>query len=167
MYTPDQMREVLINQYGYTLDDIPLSLGGLCDPTIDGDIRFQTCLSTVTNPQSICYSYYSLEYQPITTKSSSNILFFNTDHHSHHPQKQETSSSTATTTTTSSPTSLVAIVALRRHHDSSSQAARAPKRESSSSSDSEKRLRSNDSPIEEDPTCINLLTYIPQEIPFE
>jgi len=166
MYTPDQMREVLINQYGYSLNDIPISLGGLCDPTVDGDIRYQTCLSTVTNSQSICYPYYSLDYQSITTKSSSNILFFNTDHHHHHHKNEEPSSST--TTTSSSPTSLVAIVALKRNHESSSSSqSRVPKRESSSSNDSEKRRRSNDSLIEEKPSSLNPLTYIPQEISFE
>jgi hypothetical protein len=116
MYTPDQMREVLTTQYNYPLDDIPITLGGLFDPTVNGEIRYQTCFSTVTNSQSISNPYYSLDHQPITTKSSSNILFFNPDHHHHHHhQNQET-----TATTPTSPTSLVAIVALRRHHDSSS-----------------------------------------------
>jgi hypothetical protein len=164
MYTPDQMREVLTNQYGYSLNDIPVSLGGLCDPTINGDIRYETCLSTVTNSQSICYQYYSLDYQPIAIKSSSNILFFNPDHHHHH-QNQDTSSTT-TTTTTASPPKLVAVVALRRHHESSSQV-RVQKRESSSSSDSEKRRRSNENYLEEEPSSIHPLTYIPQEISFE
>jgi hypothetical protein len=161
MSTPDQMREVLTNQYGYLLESIPLSLGGLLDPTLNGDSRYQMCLAIVTNSESICYSYYSPDYQPITAKSTSNILFFNTDHH--HQQKQDTTSS-STTPRTSSPTSLVAIVALRRNHESQ---ARVRKRESSSSTDSEKRRRSNDSIIEEEPPTINSLTYIPQEIPFE
>jgi len=158
MHSPDQMREILINQYNYSLNHIPISLGGLFDPTIDGDNRYQTCVSTVTNSQSICYPYYSLDYQPITTKSSSNILFFNTDYHHHN---QDTTASTI-----SSPTSLVAIVALRRNPESSSHP-RTRKRESSSSSDSEKRRRSNGSLIEEEPFPINSMTYIPQEITFE
>jgi hypothetical protein len=159
MHSPDQMREILINQYNYSLNHIPISLGGLFDPTIDGDNRYQTCVSTVTNSQSICYPYYSLDYQPITTKSSSNILFFNTDYHHHHNQD-------TTASTISSPTSLVAIVALRRNPESSSHP-RTRKRESSSSSDSEKRRRSNGSLIEEEPFPINSMTYIPQEITFE
>jgi hypothetical protein len=161
MYTPDQMREVLTTQYNYPLDDIPITLGGLFDPTLNGEIRYQTCFSTVTNSQSISYPYYSLDHQPITTKSSSNILFFNPDHHHHHHQNQET-----TATTPTSPTSLVAIVALRRHHDSSSRN-RVQKRESSSSNDSEKRRRSNESLIEEELPSFNPFSYIPQEISFE
>lgn len=159
MHSPDQMREILTNQYNYSLENIPISLGGLFDPTIDGDNRYQTCFSTVTNSQSICYPYYSLDYQPITTKSSSNILFFNTDHHHHHNTNNNQNQDT---------TSLVAIVALRRNNpESSSSHPRTRKRESSTSSDSEKRRRSNGSLIEEEPFAINSLTYIPQEIPFE
>ena len=156
MQSPDQMRDILTNQCNYPVENVPVSLGGLSDPAMDSHNRYQTCLSTVTNPQSICYPYYSVDYQPNTTKSSSNILFFNPDHHHHNNQNQDT--------TPTSPTSLVAIVALRRNNAESS---RIRKRESSSSSDSEKRRRSNGSIIEEEPSAINSLTYIPQEIPFE
>jgi hypothetical protein len=67
------MREYLATQYGYSLDNIPYSLGGTFDPVISGNIRYQICLSKVTNNQSICYPYYSPDYQPIPTKSISNI----------------------------------------------------------------------------------------------
>ncbi|CAF0868857.1 unnamed protein product [Rotaria sp. Silwood1] len=171
MYTPDQMRDVLITHNGYSLDDIPISLGGSLDPTLDGNIRYQTCLSTVTDSQSICHSYYSLDCQPVTTKATSNIIFYNTDHHHHHHQNQETTSTlSSTTASTTSPRSLVAIVALRRHHESSSSSlskVRVRKRESSSSSDSDKRRRSSESIIQEEPSIMNSLTYIPQEISFE
>ncbi|CAF0939529.1 unnamed protein product [Adineta steineri] len=175
MYTPDQMRDVLLSQYGHSLDDIPITLGGLFDPSANGDNRYQICLSSVTNSQSICFPYYSLDYQPITTKSTSNILFFNTDHHHLHHQNQNqdtlltlpTPSSSSTTKTTSPQPALVAIVALRRNHETTSHV-RVRKRESSSSSDSEKRRRgSNESLIEEKSTTLNLLSYIPHEIPSE
>ncbi|CAF0931924.1 unnamed protein product [Rotaria sordida] len=168
MYTSDQMRDVLITHYNYSLDDIPISLGGSLDPTLNGNNRYQTCLSTVTNSQSICHSYYSLDYQPKTT--TSNILFFNTDHHHHHHQNQDTSSTLSSTITTTSPKSLVAIVALRRNHESSSSSSsqiRVRKRESSSSSDTDKRLRSNENSIEEESPIIKPLTYIPQEISID
>lgn len=155
------MREVLINQYGYSLNDIPVSLGGSCDPTADADVRYQACLSTVTNSQSICYPYYTQEYQAPTTRSNRNILFLNTDHHPHHHSNQETSSLTSPSTV-SSPNKIFAIVTLRKNHDSSQTSAR--KRESSSSNDSEKRHRTNDSIIEEEPSPLNPLTIIPQEI---
>jgi hypothetical protein len=160
MHSPDQMRDILTNQYNYSLDNIPVSLSGSSDPTIDGDNRYQICFSTVTNSQSICYPYYSLDFQSITPKSSSNILFFNTDHHHHNNNQNQDAAG-------SSPTSLVAIVALRRNNPESSSHPRTRKRESSSSSDSEKRRRSNGSLIEEEPFGINSLTYIPQEITFE
>ena len=83
MLTVDQMRDRLSTQYGYSPDTIPISLGGSFDPTVHGRNRYEKCLEKVTNPQSICHSYYSLTYQPFTTKSSSNILFFNPDHHHH------------------------------------------------------------------------------------
>jgi hypothetical protein len=73
LYSVDQMREYLATQYGYSLDNIPYSLGGTFDPVISGNIRYQICLSKVTNNQSICYPYYSPDYQPIPTKSISNI----------------------------------------------------------------------------------------------
>lgn len=132
MLKTDQMREYLSTQYAYSLENIPVTLGGSFDPTLNGQERYRTCHAIVTNPQSICSPFYSLEYQPITTKSSSNILFFNTDHH-----QTETSKS------------LVAIVALRRNQDSSSTGNRPVKRESSPSTDSEKRRRSNESLTEE------------------
>ena len=162
MCSSDQLREYLINEFKYSMEDIPLSLGGLTDPTIDGDTRYQHCLATVTNPQSICSSYYSVDCQPVTSKSSSNILFFNADHHHHNQHSNQD-------TTVATP-SLVAIVALRRNPDGSQ--SRIRKRESSSSTDSEKRRRSNGSPIEEEeqvtsPFLNDLLNYIPQEISLE
>jgi hypothetical protein len=160
MYTPDQIRECLTTQYGYSLDSIPISFGGSFDPVLDGDTRCENCLLIVKNPQSICYPYYSADCQPATTKPTRNILFFNTEHQ----DGKKSIVSSSTTTTTNSQASLVAIVALRRHHDSSSQI-RVRKRESStSSSDSEKRRRSNDSLIEEEPRVVTSLTYIPTEI---
>lgn len=162
MCSPDQLREYLINELKYPMEDIPLSIGGLSDPTIDGDTRYQHCLATVTNPQSICSLYYSMDCQPITSKSSSNILFFNADHHHHNQHSNQD-------TTVATP-SLVAIVALRRNPDGSQ--SRIRKRESSSSTDSEKRRRSNGSPIEEEEQATSHflndpLSYIPQEISFE
>ncbi|CAF2391402.1 unnamed protein product [Rotaria sp. Silwood2] len=169
MYTPDQMRDVLITHYGYLLDDVPISLGGSLNPTLSGNTRYQTCLSTVNDSQSICHSYYSLDCQPITTKTTSSIKFIKTDYHHH--QNQDTASilsSTTTASTTTSPRSLVAIVTLRRHHESSSSSqVRVRKRESSSSSNSDKRRRSNESLIEEEPPIMKSLTYIPQEISIE
>lgn len=163
MCSPDQLREYLINELKYPMEDIPLSIGGLSDPTIDGDTRYQHCLATVTNPQSICSLYYSMDCQPITSKSSSNILFFNADHHHHNNQHSNQDTTVATP-------SLVAIVALRRNPDGSQ--SRIRKRESSSSTDSEKRRRSNGSPIEEEEQATShflndQLSYIPQEISFE
>ena len=164
MYTPEQMLDVLTTHYGYSLDDLPISLGGSHNQTFNNHNHYQECLSTVTDPRSICYPYYTLDTRPLTAKPTSNILFFNTDHH----HKKKETSSTSAATTTSSSTSLVAIVALRRNHDSSSTQVRARKRESSSSTDDgEKRRRSNESLIEEEPPISNALTYIPQEIPFE
>lgn len=162
MYSIDQMRDVLMTHYEYSLDDLPTSLGGLFDPTIDGENRYQTCLSTVTNSQSICYSFYSLDHQPITTKATSNILFFNQDHHFHNQNQDSGAMATSSTSTTVSTPSLLAIVALRRNPESSQ--IRSRKRESSSSTDSEKRRRSNESLIEEEPPTVKSGNYIPQEI---
>jgi hypothetical protein len=80
LYSVDQMREYLTTQYGYSSDNIPISLGGTFDPILSGHIRYQICSSKVTNNQSICYPYYSRDYQPLTTKSTSNILFFHIKH---------------------------------------------------------------------------------------
>lgn len=160
MCSPDQMREYLTKENKYSLETIPISLGGLSDPTMDGDSRYQHCYTVVTNSQSICHPYYSLDFQPIAAKASSNILFFNADHHHHHNHANQD--------TTAATPSLVAIVALRRNPDGSQ--SRIRKRESSSSTDSEKRRRSNGSPIEEEQAtaCFNNLpTHIPQEISFE
>jgi hypothetical protein len=154
LYSVDQMRDYLITQYGYSLDNIPISLGGSFDPVLSSNIRHQQCLSKVTNSQSICYSYYSPHYQPLTTKSPSNILFYNTDHHNQ-------DKSVASTTVSTTP-SLVAIVALRRHNESSSQL-RVRKRESSSSSDNDKRHRSNESLIEEESPINNSSSYLRKE----
>ncbi|CAF3337672.1 unnamed protein product [Rotaria socialis] len=167
MHSADQMRDVLITHYGYSLNDLPTSLGGSFDAIIDGDNRYQTCLSTIMDSQSICHSYYSLDYQPVTAKPTSNILFFNTDHYHHNQNQDATSSQTPTASVVSSPSkSLVAIVQLRRNHDlsASSSQIRGRKRESSSSTDSEKRRRSNESLIEEEPPKMRSLIYIPQEI---
>ncbi|CAF3303205.1 unnamed protein product [Rotaria socialis] len=167
MHSADQMRDVLITHYGYSLNDLPTSLGGSFDAIIDGDNRYQTCLSTIMDSQSICHSYYSLDYQPVTAKPTSNILFFNTDHYHHNQNQDATSSQTPTASVVSSPSkSLVAIVQLRRNHDSSASSSqiRGRKRESSSSTDSEKRRRSNESLIEEEPPKMRSLIYIPQEI---
>ncbi|CAF1611203.1 unnamed protein product [Adineta ricciae] len=166
MCTPEQMREFLQNHSNYSLENIPIALGGLYDPAHHGDNRYQICLSTVTNSQSICFPYYSLDSQ---TKSTSNILFFNPDHHHAHKNQDTTNTtpSSSTTKTTSPQASLVAIVALRRHRDSTSHV-RTRKRESSSSSDGEKRKRgSNESLLEEEPPVIASQLPIPQDISLE
>ena len=141
VYSAEQMREYLTTQCSYTPESIPTAIGGLLDPIVHGEARYQTCSSIVTDPHSTCSCYYSTEYQPLASKSSSNTLFFNDDHqhNGHESVKSENSSVTA---------SLLALVALRRNPGSTSQV-RARKRESSSSSDSEKRRRSNESLIEE------------------
>lgn len=139
MFSKDQMKEYLSTQYGYSLENIPLTLGGSFEPTTVGEERYKSCYTTVKDSRSACSSYYTLEHQPINPKSSSNILYFNTDHHHSDASK-----------------SLVAIVALRRNHDVSSSGMNRPqKRESSASSDSEKRRRSNESLIEENDDEIN------------
>ena len=135
MVNREEMKEYLSTQYAYEMENIPMTLGGSYDPTINGQERYKSCQEIVTNPQSICSPFYSLEYQPLTTKPSSNILFFNADHHPSDTTK-----------------SLVAIVALRRNQDASSTGNRPQKRESSPSTDSEKRRRSNESLAEEDET---------------
>jgi hypothetical protein len=139
------MRDYLIAEYGYSLDAIPISLGGTFDPIVSGNIRYQICLSKVTNSQSICSPYYSSDNQTLTRKSSSNILYY----------KQEKSIVSSTTTGISSPSSLLALVSLRRDYESPSQI-RIRKRESSSSFDNDKRRRSNESLIEEEPPTITI-----------
>ena len=125
MQTVDQMREYLINQYGYSSEDIPLSFGGSFDPSVHGHARYQTCLSVVTNSRSICSTYYSLDYQSTSkTKSMSSALF-------HHSDRQE-----------SIAASLLSFVSLDRTADKSVNN-HPRKRESSASSDNEKRRRSN------------------------
>ncbi len=151
LFSSDEMREYLTTQYGYSLDTIPVSLGGTFDPILTGNIRYQICLSKVTNSQSICYPYYSLDNQSLTRKSLNNILYYNTDYHN-----QEKSIVSSTTTAMASPSSLLALVSLRRHYESPSQL-RIRKRESSSPADNDKRRRSNESLIEEEESSSSLL----------
>jgi len=152
------MREYLTSEYGYSLDTIPISLGGTFDPVISGNIRYQMCLTKVTNNQSICYSYYTLDNQPIRRKSPNNILFYNTDH-----SNKEKSIVSSATISMPSPSSLLALISLRRNHDSPSQI-RLRKRESSSPTDYDKRQRSNESLIEEEePPAANTSALLREE----
>lgn len=138
------MRDYLTEQCGFSLDIVPISLGGTFDPIPTGPIRYQMCLSKVTNNQSICYPYYTQEKQLLTKKSSSNILYYNTDHNN-----QDKSIASSATTAMSSPSSLLAFVSLKRNSQSPSQM-RTRKRESSSSFDYDKRQRSNESLIDDE-----------------
>jgi hypothetical protein len=156
------MREYLTTQYGYSLDTIPISLGGTFDPILSGNIHYQICLSKVTNSQSICYPYYSLDNQLLTTKSSNhNILFDNNDHHN-----QEKSIVSSTTTAMPSPSSLLALVSFRRDYESPSEI-RIRKRESSSSIDNDKRRRSNESLIDEESPTVNTTSSLLQKEIFD
>ncbi|CAF5171737.1 unnamed protein product, partial [Rotaria sp. Silwood1] len=89
------------------------------------------CLSKVTNNHSICYSYYSLDYQPMTTKSTNDNFLFDSGHYN-----QDKSIISSKTITTPSPSSLVRLVSSKRNNESllSSQV-RMRKRESSLSND--------------------------------
>lgn len=133
------MCECLTNEYGYSLDLVPLSLHGTYDPQSNATIRYETCLSTVTNSQSICYSYYSLDCQPMSTNSTNDNFL---------PYGRPTSL-LKTNSPHSTSSSILRFVSARRSHESSSQN-RMRKRESSSSSDNDKRQRSNESLIEEE-----------------
>ncbi|CAF2520202.1 unnamed protein product [Rotaria sp. Silwood2] len=160
-FTVDQIRECLTTEYGYSLDNIPISLGGTYDPIINGEIRYQMCLSKVTNTHSICYPYYSLDYQPMTTKSTNDNFLLDSGH-----CYQDKSIVSLKTTTTPSPSSLVRLVSSRRNYESSSSSLshiRMRKRESSLSNDHDKRRRSNESLIEEEPPTINLSSMSRQE----
>ncbi|CAF1085029.1 unnamed protein product [Rotaria sordida] len=151
--TVDQIRERLTTQYGYSLDNIPISLGGTYDPMVNSRSRYQICLSKVINNHSICYPYYSLDYQPMTTKSMNDNFVFNNNHHNH--DKSSFSLKTTTTTTTTSPSSLIRFVSSRRNNESLTEV-RMRKRESSLSNDHDKRRRSNESLlIEEESPTIN------------
>ena len=133
-------------QYGYSSDVIPISLGGTFDPALSDNIRYQICLSKVTNPQSTCSPYYSSDYHPLTTKNSGNMLYFNPDH--------DKSVNASRPKGSSSSSSLVAIVSLKSNQEtvslSSAAQNRVHKRESSSSIDLDKRQRSSESLIEEE-----------------
>jgi hypothetical protein len=142
------MREYLLNEYGYSLDTIPISLGGTFNPVISGNIRYQICLSRVTNNQSICYPYYTIDNQTMRRKSPNN----NDAHH----RIKEKSVISSTKTSMPSPSSLFALFPLRRSSDSPAEI-RLRKRESSSSTDFDKRQRSNESLIEEEESPVNIL----------
>ncbi len=148
MCSTEQMCEHLITQFGYTLDNIPISLGGTFNPIDSGTVRYQICLSKVTNNQSICYPYYFSDYQPLTTKSTNNTVSFNTDY-----QNQDKLIPSPPATAMSSPSSFLAFVSLRRNKDISAQV-RIRKRESSSSSDTDKRSRSNEDLIEDESSLL-------------
>ncbi|CAM4910708.1 unnamed protein product [Rotaria socialis] len=142
-YSADQMRHCLTNQYSYPLDSIPISLGGSYDPMLTGTVRYQMCLSTTSNPQSICYPYYCLNYQPMSIKPTNENLFTQ--------DKSSVSPKTITTpSSSSSSASLLRFVSPKRRHESSSSQSRMRKRESSSSSGNDKRKRSNESLIQEE-----------------
>ncbi|CAF0844199.1 unnamed protein product [Adineta ricciae] len=149
LYSIDQMRDHLMIQCSYTLDKIPIALGGQFDSTDTGDARYQLCAAKVTDPHSICHPYYFKDYQPLTTKSSNNILIVNSDYCS--PEKA-----------TTSPASLLTLVSLRHLNDASTKI-RIRKRESSSSSDNDKRPRSNDNLSEDESPMVNSSTYIRKE----
>ena len=156
LYSPDQMREYLLNEYGYSLDTIPISLGGIYNPVINGNSRYEICLSKVTNSQSICYPYYSIDNQTMRRKSpNKNVVFYNSDHHS-----KEKSVVSSATTSMPSPSSLFALVSLRGSSDSPAEV-RLRKRESSSSTDFDKRQRSNESLIEEEESPVKPLWQEP------
>jgi hypothetical protein len=142
------MRDYLRKQYDYTLDSIPVSLGGTSDPDLNGYIRYQLCLSKVTNQQSMCYQYYSLDCQAMATKSANHIVFLTSDR----------DRSVLSPKFDGHPSSLLAIVPLKGSHDTISlpllSQMRAQKRESSSSIDHDKRQRSNESLIEEESPVI-------------
>lgn len=149
-------------QYGYSSNVIPASLGGTFDPTLSDNIRYQICLSKVSNPQAMCSPYYSSEYQPVTTKNSGNMLYFNPDH--------DKSVSASRPKGSSSSSSLVAIVSLKSNQEtaslSSSSHNRVHKRESSSSIDFDKRQRSSESLIEEE-SPVNYRPLLRKEQPTE
>lgn len=143
-YTVDQMCEYLTTQYGYALDSIPISLGGTLDPVLTGHDRYQTCLSKVTNNQSICSPYYCLDYQPFTIQSTNNNLHSDTNN----PNQNKSMIAFKATTVSSTPFMLKDV--FYRHHDGQSSGIRLRKRESSASSDNDKRQRSNECHIEEE-----------------
>ena len=150
LYSVDQMREYLKQQYGYSLDHIPISLGGTFDPVLNGHSRYQMCLAKVTNHHSICYQYYSLDYQSQSTKlTNDNVVSHTNDHN------QDKSTVPLRQTSISSPSSFLGVISLRHKHESSSLPSssskiRIRKRESSSSSDNDKRQRANANLIEEE-----------------
>ncbi len=158
MCSTEQMCEHLITQFGYTLDNIPISLGGTFNPIDSGTVRYQICLSKVTNNQSICYPYYFSDYQPLTTKSTNNILSFNTDYQNH-----DKSIPSPPTAAMSSPSSFLAFVSLRRNKDIPSQVRIRKRESSSSSSDTDKRSRSNEDLIDDESSMFNSSSLLRKE----
>lgn len=131
------MRQYLISQYGYSTDVIPRSLGGTFDPIHTGHNRYQTCLAKVSNPQSICHSYY------ITDNRQKSSLTNSTLHNSDFSQAEKSIVSSATTAMPSS--SSLAWMSLGGNHDTP-----ARKRESLTPMDYDKRQRSHENLIEEE-----------------
>jgi len=121
------MFDYLTAQSGYSIDTIPYSLGGTYDPAENGPIRYEMCLSKVTNPQSICHSYYLLENMLINTKTSMNKNLLSI-------------ASSTNTAMPSSPTSFLSFLSKRI----------SPNLQRKRHSPLDKRRRSNESLIEED-----------------
>lgn len=131
LFSPEQIHDYLTTQSGYSTATIPYSLGGAYDPSENGQTRYEMCLSKVTNPQSICHSYYILENMLLNTKSSMN----------------KNLSSIAPSTNTampSSPSSFLSFFSKRLQQSPQR------KRHPPSAVDCDKRRRSNESLIEED-----------------
>lgn len=137
IYSAEQMRQYLISQHGYSLDVIPLSLGGTFDPIQTGHHRYQTCLTKVSNPQSICHSYYITDNRPKSSLNNSSL------HNSDFSQAEKSIVSSATTAMPSS--SSLALMSLGGSHESP-----ARKRESLTPMDYDKRQRSYENLIEDD-----------------
>lgn len=128
------MYQYLISQYGYSADIIPLSLGGTFNPIHTGHNRYQTCLTTVNNHQSICHLYYTSENLRSTISSL---------HNSDYSHGEKSIVSSATTSMPSS--SSLALMSLDGSYQSPTR-----KREPLTSMDNDKRQRSHENLIEED-----------------
>lgn len=138
MCTTDEIHQYLVSQYQYSSEDIPISFGGTMDPTVYGRDRYETCLSVVMNPHSICNPYYSVDGQ----RRTKTIL----------TAEVETASSMSNSflryfdqNDTSNSTTGASLMAFGTHdnHSTETKHNHPRKRESSTSSDSEKRRRSS------------------------
>lgn len=137
LFSPEQMRDYLTTQSAYALDTIPISLGGTFDPLLNGNMRYQMCLAKVTNPQSICHSYYLLDNPSLTPKTLTNHANFSSI------------VSSTTTAMPSSPTSFLSFLSKKNNPQTPLQNQNR-KRESPLTFDYEKRRRSNEDLIDEE-----------------